>query len=747
MTAMDGRTQAAPARPLALRARTALPWLLAAAGVFAFQLPFFDRWFSFMDEGHILQYADLIANGGELYRDATVYPLPGAFWLLAAVFQVFEPSILLARWIVVIEYTLFTLLVLAWLRRLVSPLWLVIAYGLLLLYRIWSFPHWHMYSYSTTALLLLLAALLALTRFFETERRGWLLLSGFAFGLGVLCKQDYGAATLLAVCIALSVHARAGERKQALGPLFAVFLGPAALIGAAAGLHFLRVGLLADVIRLTVTNHFVGIANYDYPAFPDLFPLFGQDPALRGRSGRAQYMPAILFTADWDAVRESWLFQKTALYDTLMKLYYYGPYLLVLAGAWRLARRRALLLDPQRRAAFTTELLLVAFAGALLLLVTLNRPQDYVHLIVLYWPLLALGVVLAHGVLAGRSRWTAFAAVTLSLPAVVFVLYSARLVERFIARYSAPIENARAGIFVLPAEARLLHDVVDYVQTNTAPGEAVAVMPYFPILHFLAERPAPQRSCYIVWPFPEFPDRDRQMIAAMEAQPTRLVVYNFTQFDVFPAMEEFAPELFAYLVERFELERVFSYEPWGYMLGGLRRAADPPAGSALLSGGAGALAVSIESSTEPPRPVAPAARAGTVAAVLWPFRPVLALAPTPGGRRTVATLPLDVPAGVRLRTAVAVNPRQWYDDPFEVRFALELIEDGRRETLYTRELSPSNRFDDRGWFEVDVPLDAWAGRRVTLAFSTAVDVTRGDPLLLAGWAEPRLVSSAENASQ
>jgi len=133
--------------------------------------------------------------------------------------------------------------------------------------------------------------------------------------------------------------------------------------------------------------------------------------------------------------------------------------------------------------------------------------------------------------------------------------------------------------------------------------------------------------------------------------------------------------------------------------------------------------------------------------VLWPFRPALALAPTPGGRRTVATLPLDVPAGVRLRTAVAVNPRQWYDDPFEVRFALELIEDGRRETLYTRELSPSNRFDDRGWFEVDVPLDAWAGRRVTLAFSTAVDVTRGDPLLLAGWAEPRLVSSAENASQ
>ena len=169
-----------------------------------------------MDEGHILQYADLIANGGELYRDATVYPLPGAFWLLAAAFHVFEPSILLARWIVVIEYTLFSLFVLAWLRRLVSTPWLVIAYGLLLLYRLWSFPHWHMYSYSTTALLVLLGALLLLLRFFESGKRRWLALSGLAFGFGVLCKQDYGAAVLLAVCIALPVYARTGERREAL---------------------------------------------------------------------------------------------------------------------------------------------------------------------------------------------------------------------------------------------------------------------------------------------------------------------------------------------------------------------------------------------------------------------------------------------------------------------------------------------------------------------------------------------------
>ena len=49
------------------------------------QLPFFDLWFSFMDEGHMLQFADIARKGGEFYRDATFYPLPGAFHFLSLV--------------------------------------------------------------------------------------------------------------------------------------------------------------------------------------------------------------------------------------------------------------------------------------------------------------------------------------------------------------------------------------------------------------------------------------------------------------------------------------------------------------------------------------------------------------------------------------------------------------------------------------------------------------------------------------
>src|SRR5215831_7824769 len=70
--------------------------LAVALLAFFFQLPFFRLWFSAMDEGHMLQFSQIVAEGGQLYRDATLYPLPGAFWLLALVFRITEPSILVA---------------------------------------------------------------------------------------------------------------------------------------------------------------------------------------------------------------------------------------------------------------------------------------------------------------------------------------------------------------------------------------------------------------------------------------------------------------------------------------------------------------------------------------------------------------------------------------------------------------------------------------------------------------------------
>jgi hypothetical protein len=116
----------------------------------AFQLPIFDRWFSHMDEGHVLLFSDLVARGGELYRDATLYPLPGAFYALAQAFKLFGASIQVSRWIVMLEFALFVTGVYLLMRRAASPRVAAASVFGLLLYRILAFPHWQVYSYSTT---------------------------------------------------------------------------------------------------------------------------------------------------------------------------------------------------------------------------------------------------------------------------------------------------------------------------------------------------------------------------------------------------------------------------------------------------------------------------------------------------------------------------------------------------------------------------------------------------------------------
>jgi hypothetical protein len=156
-----------------------------AAIALVFQLPFFDRWFGVMDEGHMLQFADVIANGGMLYRDATSYPLPGAFYVLAGIFRLFDPSILVSRWVVVVEFSAFVAIVYSIVRRSTSSRYANLCVLLLLLYRVWAFPHWQMFNYSTTALLVLSASLLGVVRFVETGDRRILAIAGFVFGLGV----------------------------------------------------------------------------------------------------------------------------------------------------------------------------------------------------------------------------------------------------------------------------------------------------------------------------------------------------------------------------------------------------------------------------------------------------------------------------------------------------------------------------------------------------------------------------------
>ena len=747
------------------------PWTL----VFLFgltllaQRSMLDRWFNFMDEGHMLQFADMAANGHQFYRDMTFYPLPGAFWFLALVFKVFEPTVILTRWLVAVQFSLFVTLLYVWLRRVVAWHAALAGVFMLMLYRIWAFPHWQIYSYSTTCLLMIVVCTLLLLRFFETGERTRLGQAGFAFGLAVLAKQDYSAAFMLAAIFMLFVWngTAPADRRLGTGSLLAWFFGPAALVGLATGLYFFAHGILPDMLRFTVFNHFTGMSSYDYQAFPAFFPLVHdavdaspdawlawlQDPRLRTRIAIAGYMPGIMFTADWSMIRSHPLFLNTPIYDLGIKLYFYLPPTMILAAFISLFRRRVDLARPlgdSRRRAYLAEMAIAVVGAGLLLLAWINKPQDYLHLAVLYWPLLLLVVIASVRAFACHRRVAALLATVLVMPAFVGVAYSVRLHQRLIETHDAWVDVDRAGIYVQPYEAVMLEDLVDYVDSETRPGDRVAAIPYFPILNFLADRLGPHRSAYIVWPVAEIDDRDEQVVEAMEETETDIIIWHFTQFDSFPPVWEYAPTLFEYLVDHFVIDRVFSYDVWRYKLAGLRR--EDPGNEARR----GVLVVRPDQSNVslvvegpgPPVPVAPSERADFFDRTAWPFRRVLSVRPTAHGDRTVLRVQHAVaPEGEILSSGVAVHPQWWFKlPPSWIDFEVHVEVAGERVLVYERRLNPSNDLADRRWFEFEIDLSAWAGKTVDLLFVNAAERARGEELWMAGWWEPRVRAAGNEAA-
>jgi PAS domain-containing protein len=681
----------------ARRGAIALSTLLVASAAVLFQLPVFDRTASLLDEGHILQFADLVHRGGELYRDAVLLPLPGAFYLLALAFDAFGPSILVARWILVLEFAAFAVIVYLLMRRLAGCAAAWAGVGLVFLYKIWAFPHWHMYSYSTTAQLCLAAAVLFTVEFHRSDRRRWLALAGLASGLAVLCKQDYGAAGLVAANGILWLSTGSGEGRRGRAAALAWYNGPVLAVGALLALHFLRQGLFVEMLQQTLLHHLSGMAT-------------------------GAYTSSALY--------------RSVLWDTILKLLFYGPYLVAMAGAVRAWRRRRALRHPGLRVAWLSETTLVFFACASI--AALNRPVDWVHVAVLYWPFLLLALLWTTEAMRQRPRAALVVASVLLVPAVVLVGYSGRLLWLLHDRYDTPLHGSRAGVLVTRDEGRVIDAVVAYMRAQSLPGEKVAVLPYFPLLSFLAERDAPHRELYTLWPLEYDPDRQRQVIRALESDSADVLVYHFTQAEQLPRLRQFAPELFGTLVEHWEIDRVFSDPGWGYMMAGLRRSPGPPPGTPLLPPDSDPR-LHVEGPDGARRPVAPDASL-VLRRDLWPFRPVLALEPSPQPRRTVLTLPLEVPAGARLRTAVGVDPLWWFRlPPSWVEFSIHAVEAGVRTPLFTRRLDPHRNFRERGWLDVELDLAAFSGRRIELELATRSESESGSALEMGGFEVPRLV--------
>ena len=72
-----------------------------------------------------------------------------------------------------------------------------------------------------------------------------------------------------------------------------------------------------------------------------------------------------------------------------------------------------------------------------------------------------------------------------------------------------------------------------------------------------------------------------------------------------------------------------------------------------------------------------------------------------------------------LAFAIGILPTAWEKIPQGVKFDVDVLSEERSEPLFSRVLMPKRNIGDRGWHNFYVPMDKFAGKNVSLTFSTS----------------------------
>lgn len=716
-------------------------WLLVvvALAAIAIQVPIADRWFALLDEGYILEIADDVNRGRVLYRDINVdAPFPGAFYLLAWWFRIAGTSILSSRVLAVGFFALFATALFRVSRAFVPRGWAFGFLALLFCYRIWAFPHWHIYSYSLVSASLLALAVALVFVWLERGRTALLFAAGLVAGAAIMSKQDYGVAVsgLVTLALVAVAYLRAAEARPALGAALrppAAFVAGGALVVVPALGYFAWHGALDELVQQAFLVPLSGALRFSYTRLPNLSPFFAQDPELRAEIGN--YFPSILATLWWGWIGTGRIYRQTAVWDVTLKLLYYAP--IVVSGAaavWWIGgtvRRRLGGAPAAAREEDARRLVLLALACGFLL--AFNRPRDWVHLMMVYPPSLLVGTVLAERgarLLPRLARRAYCAALLLPLGALCAVSVALALDLRRTVDWQ--LATPRGGVRSDPRNGPIIDELLAYVEENVPAGEPLPVYPVQPMLAFLAGREG-VGGFHVIWPVQD-PERDAKIVADLERRRPSTIVYSLSQYAHLGTFRDNAPRLFDYLVERYDLAHVLSREAHGPLVTILRRDEAAPAGVSLLD--------------------APAAGGAPTTVARWPFARVLTHDVAPSRAPAPSFLQVHVPeGGATLETAYGVNPDRWLglkSGPF--RFAIAIVTprepDGRggRFPALERRIDPAREVTDRRWFPVQIDLDDYAGRDVLLAFAIDTPNLVDAPGDLAGWAEPRLVPRAAAAA-
>jgi dolichyl-phosphate-mannose-protein mannosyltransferase len=676
-----------------------------ALGLFALglgmQLAIVDRGAFYMDEGFVLETAAEINRGKVMYRDIIIpAPGPATFYLLAALFRVTGNSFLASRGAIAVVSSALAAVLFLLVRGAVSRPVALLAGLAFLTVRLWAFPHWLFFHYATLAGFLVATAYLLVAWALERASLRLVALAGLVAGVGVLAKQDVGGAGLVGLAATIVLL---GGVPRFMG---LVALGVGALVAAVPTLaYFASQGALGSLFDQTVRWTFRAFAEFDYLRLPHLPPFLAQDPDLRSHIG--EYAPSILVTLYWKAITASALFRQTAVWDVAIKA------------------------TPEARRRRSRATLVVAYAAATL--AAFNPPRDWLHLFVLYHPTLLVLALLLERVAGERGDRRGMVVGLAALAVGGALLLDVLLLRDLRRTFDTPVVTAAGTVWLPREEAGVVYDLLAYVATHTAPDDPLPVIPYHPLVQFLADRTAGTRNL-IFWPVRSVEASDERLIAEIDAAHAPTLVYSISQYAHLHRFRVSFPELFAHLVERYEIARTFTPpSPWGLVFCALApRAPEPPP---LVD-----LAERLDEATvraEDGSVLAGEPRAAVAGRTLWPFRHVVYQRPGRGGPTTIA-IPVDLHLGARLRFGYGLNPDEWVTfTPAAVSFSVGAsVDDEPLGTLFSATADPQRRPSERVWKEVEIDLRQLAGKHVVLEFHTATESPNGLTADLAGWAEP-----------
>jgi hypothetical protein len=347
-------------------------------------------------------------------------------------------------------------------------------------------------------------------------------------------------------------------------------------------------------------------------------------------------------------------------------------------------------------------------------LAAFSKPRDWVHLMMVFPPMLLALAMLAERFwerapsLVGRVTriWIGLTIVAISAVSVAMMVDMRRV-------FDYPLGGPRGFIFADRLNGPLVAEVLEWQAETVAPGVPLPVLPTQPAIAFLAGRET-AGGFHMIWPM-QGGDRDATIIADIESRGVDHLLFSISQWGHLGSFGAMAPDLYRYLVENFEISRTFSLEPVGPIVAALERRGPVAASTPLAE-------------------LAPNAFTQNA----WPFgrvlhQPVESVA----GARGIE-LRLRVPVEQPLLVLQAgLNPNRWFGAPVgPFDFRIERHTAAGWITLAHTRLDPRHEVRDRRWQPIAIDLSEQAGQETQLRFTILADGLYEEPTNLAGWREP-----------